>query len=351
MLGKTACIASILTLSLVGFAFAGPPTDNASQSDFDNESSGGSPVLSGAGEEDRLALVKGEDRSDGEEDLLGRIKLIGEDDWERYSVAQAGAADGTTGEAPEGGYEDKSGTDPRDFAPKFMPYYRYTKLENDLEVHELTLFGLQDFFDGKIAITYELPTIKNVQWDASDSPPVIPSDIDDTGLGDLILRVFAPLGKEKFLGMSWMYGAQFTVPTHTDDSLGNDRLTGGPLLVNIWDLDFLPMPGAFLAMMHITEFTLWDDDDADDSTKYIGRYFMMIPLVQKYKIYTLPEVQFIYDFENDDASLWFGPEFGKMWKWGTSYIKPGFGIDNDQPTDRDFSFEVGIRYFFGWKKG
>jgi len=47
-------------------------------------------------------------------------------------------------QAAEPGVEGlgETGTDPRDFAPKFMPYYRYTELENGLEENVLTLFGL-----------------------------------------------------------------------------------------------------------------------------------------------------------------------------------------------------------------
>ena len=50
----------------------------------------------------------------------------------------------------------QTGTDPRDFAPKFMPYYRYTELENGLEDNMLTLFGLYAFTP-KFAMTYEIP--------------------------------------------------------------------------------------------------------------------------------------------------------------------------------------------------
>ena len=31
------------------------------------------------------------------------------------------------------GEDDATGTDPRAFGPKFMPYYRYTELDNELE--------------------------------------------------------------------------------------------------------------------------------------------------------------------------------------------------------------------------
>ena len=62
-------------------------------------------------------------------------------------------AQGEAAKGPEGG---QTGTDPRDFAPKFMPYYRYTELENGLENQALTLFGLYAFTK-KFALTYEIP--------------------------------------------------------------------------------------------------------------------------------------------------------------------------------------------------
>ena len=51
----------------------------------------------------------------------------------------------------------ETGTDPRDFAPKFMPYYRFTELENGLENDALTLFGLHAF-SKKFALTYQCNT-------------------------------------------------------------------------------------------------------------------------------------------------------------------------------------------------
>ena len=49
-----------------------------------------------------------------------------------------------------------TGTDPRDFKPKFMPYYRYTELESGLENNALTLFGLYAFTP-RFGMTYEIP--------------------------------------------------------------------------------------------------------------------------------------------------------------------------------------------------
>ena len=63
-------------------------------------------------------------------------------------------------------------------------------------------------------------------------------------------------------------------------------------------------------------------------------------------LYMLTEFQPVYDFEIDEFSLWIGPEFGKIVRDGfIVYVKPGFGID-PEPQDRDFTFEVGFRYFF-----
>ena len=44
-------------------------------------------------------------------------------------------------------------------------------------------------------------------------------------------------------------------------------------------------------------------------------------------LYLLPELQPVYDFENSEFSLWFAPEFGKVYEEGRIfYIKPGWDI-------------------------
>jgi hypothetical protein len=61
-------------------------------------------------------------------------------------------------------------------------------------------------------------------------------------------------------------------------------------------------------------------------------------------------LQPVYDFEADDDkfSLWLAPELGKLVsKNFVMYAKPGWGIIKDAQTDRDFTFEIGFRYFLG----
>jgi len=73
----------------------------------------------------------------------------------------------------------------------------------------------------------------------------------------------------------------------------------------------------------------------------------MLPINEKHKIYLLPEMQPVYDFENSHFSFWIGPEIGKMLAPGRIiYAKPGWGVSpDDTEGDRKFTFEIGFRYF------
>ncbi len=260
--------------------------------------------------------------------------------------------------------KDDTGTDPRDFGDKFMPYYRYTELENGVEVDEIALFGMYAFTP-TFAMTYELPVYK---WlDISDPINSLPFETDaDTsyeGVGDLNLRLFTPIGR--WANMTWLAGAELWLPTHTNDALGDERVNFAPMLANIYDMTFLPMPGAFMAMMHFAEFTVWKDEDTSlrpvptpegptlgkvsddlDTARYKGRWFFMIPISKRFMLYTLTEMQPIYDFRDNEFSFWVGPEIGKMIEgFGAVYIKPGWGIDNSTAFERDFTFEAGFRWF------
>ena len=130
------------------------------------------------------------------------------------------------------------------------------------------------------------------------------------------------------------------------DVLGAETFSIAPLVTYIKDIPAWPGPGAFFALMNFYQFDVWKDDARPEQSMYIGRYFVMLPLSKKFKIYTLPEFQPIYDFENDHFSFWAGPEFGKMMSGGNIlYLKPGFGVDSEaEAGDRDWSFE------FGWRK-
>ena len=52
--------------------------------------------------------------------------------------------------------EDSTGTDPRAFSSKFMPYYLYTELENGTKVNQFDLFGMYAF-NPKLVMIYDWP--------------------------------------------------------------------------------------------------------------------------------------------------------------------------------------------------
>jgi len=280
--------------------------------------------------------------------------------------------------------KDDTGTDPRDFSSKFMPYFLYTKLENDLTVKQMNLFGMYAFTT-RFAMTYDLPIAKEIDY--SDVPAFqsmsggigpgsgfgeVPSggvpfdDLDPDGdvvaMGDLNLRFFFrppelewsfddgnSMGKKK--GISLMPLVEMTFPTATEDVLGGESFILSPGFVVVTDIPGDPPFGlGFFAMMNFFDFDVFKDDSRESTTRYRGRWFWMQPLRKPGPgmfdgLYILTEFQPVYDFMESDFSFWIGPEFGKAMEWGAIYAKPGWGIDNG-PNDRDFTFEVGFRYFF-----
>ncbi len=58
----------------------------------------------------------------------------------------------------EGG-KPQTGNDPRDFTSKFMPYYRYTELENGMKTQDFTIFGMWAMTKN-FALTYETPVAR-----------------------------------------------------------------------------------------------------------------------------------------------------------------------------------------------
>jgi len=285
------------------------------------------------------------------------------------------------------GEDDSTGTDPRAFGTKFMPYYRHTKLKNDLEIDALVLFGLVRL-DDELAITYEVPVAKQMDYSSVDAfksggglPPGdgsgssgggvpsgdLESDGDSTGVGDSILRLMGKNADWRFESpftdggsgeVMWLF--ETTVPTATDDALGGEALIASPGFAIVADM---PAEGSFVALMNFYDFDVWKDDGRDDVRRFRGRWFYMHPLTppafmaeQNPEIpdlgwlaglYVLPEFQPVYDFESNEFSFWIGPEIGKVYDEGKIfYIKPGFGVDVDEDSERETTFEMGWRYFF-----
>lgn len=287
---------------------------------------------------------------------------------------------------------DATGTDPRDFSSKFMPYYYYTELENDLKVTQFNLFGMYAFTP-KFAFTYDLPVAKEIDYGSVDEfkalssgnvPPIggqpglggglpfddLEDDGDVIGIGDLNLRFFVASDDWKWTfmdgkkSMSVFPVLETTLPTASKDVLGGNAWILSPGITFVTDMPFKspPLGLGFLALMNFFDFDVIKDDSQESTTRFRGRWFWMQPLSMPASmknpkdtdyhffdlsgLYLLTEFQPVYDFMESEFSFWIGPEFGKIIKDGQIlYVKPGFGIDNDEPGDREFSLEIGFRYF------
>jgi hypothetical protein len=293
--------------------------------------------------------------------------------------------------------EDATGTDPRDFSPKFMPYYRYTELENDVEVNEFVLFGMFAF-SPIFAMTYEWPVAKEIDYSSNDGfkqfkqsggsgefPPIgnnpggggglpfddLDSDGDVVGMGDLNLRFFYQIESLRFKFMedqknfSIFPVIETTLPTATEDVLGGEAWILSPGITFVFDMPFKspPLGLGFFASMNFYDFDAIKDSSRSHTSRYRGRWFWMQPLSMPAHVkdpedtdfhffdlaglYMLTEFQPIYDFSESDFDFWFGPELGKIVKDGyIFYAKPGFGVGNCSDCgDRKFTFEAGFRYF------
>jgi hypothetical protein len=180
------------------------------------------------------------------------------------------------------------------------------------------------------------------------------TDLESIGMGDIKLT-FAikpkawewKYGKDGKKQGNVMWGTDLTFTTATDDAAGGDALLFAPMVVVVLDMPFY----GFFAALNLYYFDVFKDDSAPDTSRYVGQWYYMQPLTRPGPwyggLYLLPEFQPIYDFETEDYSSWFGLELGKVAGEGkTAYIKPGWGIDNSEPTDRKSTFEAGFRWFF-----
>jgi hypothetical protein len=231
-----------------------------------------------------------------------------------------------------------------------MPYYRYTELENGLIQQDLTAFGTLRFND-RLGVFYELPLAQ--YRDFSDVPGA-PAGTDAIGMGDIDLKfLWRPealefsYGKEGKKSASVLLGTDFLLPTATDDALAGNAFLFAPIVAFVFDMPFY----GFFAALNLYYFDVYKEDSAPKTSRYVGKWFYMQPLTKPGPwwggFFLLPEFQPIYDFETNDFSAWIGVELGKLLAPGRiAYIKPGWGIDNSETTDRKFTFEAGFRWFF-----
>ena len=274
---------------------------------------------------------------------------VSSEDIEKYKEVKKAAKKEKIEKAVQ---QDQTGTDPRSFSTKWMPYYRFTELENGMIQQDMTAFGTFGFRP-RVGMYNEVPLAQYRDFsDVSGFPTG--TDSDEIGMGDIDLKFLIKpkaleftYGKDGKKSASILLGTDFVFPTATDDALGGDAFLFAPIVGIVLDM---PLHG-FIAAINLYYFDVYKKDSAPDTSRYVGRWFYMQPLTRPGPLwgglFLMPEFQPVYDFETKDFSFWAGIEFGKVLAPGRiAYIKPGWGINNSEPTDRETTFEVGFRWFF-----
>ena len=85
--------------------------------------------------------------------------------------------------------EDQTGNDPRAFSNKWMPFYRYTELENGLIQHDVTAFGSIVF--GKVVAG------KGVVDAIRDTPTTRKGRFSDVPAEPVVIQIVSRLSDEK----------------------------------------------------------------------------------------------------------------------------------------------------------
>ena len=132
---------------------------------------------------------------------------------------------------------------------------------------------------------------------------------DEFGLGDTVYQAFfSPAKPGKAI---WGAGPAFIIPTHTDDSLGNDKWSAGPAVV------VLAKPGHWLYGMLAQHF--WDfagDDDAADVNLSSIQIFINYNFPEFY-LTTSPTFQYNHEAHSGDRwTVPLGGGAGKLVKFG-----------------------------------
>ena len=145
---------------------------------------------------------------------------------------------------------------------------------NGVETQALTAFGLYAFTP-TFAMTYEIPL--GYKMDVTDTAlnngdntcgpggqfppgeglppitlPVVAGNCQESGVGDMNLRFMATSDVGWFNG-DWIFGAQVDLPTGTGDFLSTDQVRLAPMAAYIHDIPKWPGPGAFYALMKVSD--------------------------------------------------------------------------------------------------
>jgi len=164
----------------------------------------------------------------------------------------------------------------------------------------------------------------------------------DSGLRNITYQAFfSPAAPSKII---WGVGPTLNMPTNTEDSLGNDKWSGGPAVVA------LTMRGPWVMGLLGQQF--WDfagDDDAEDVDLSSLQYFINYN-TPDYYLTTSPTMTYNWEASSDDAwTIPVGGGIGKIFHFDEAPVDMRFSAySNVEAPDSaaDWFAEFQIKFLF-----
>jgi hypothetical protein len=231
---------------------------------------------------------------------------------------------------------DKSGTNPINFTFDARLYneYQWLNVPGNGGSNVTTFEYRQPFAEGK--------------WQARAKIRANNLDIDQAGIsefgfGDMDVRFLTvPImnAEKKF---AFAYGAEFYIPTASDDLLGNGQLSVAP---QIFMAFFAPFGGLvdLIAPGYQHQMSVYEEDGRAERRLGIIDLFILKSFNDK-KNWWMLNPQGIMDYESKQYWVQFDVEVGamlpKMGDGHSAYVRPSYGMGSASPYD--WSLEVGYK--------
>lgn len=173
-------------------------------------------------------------------------------------------------------------------------------------------------------------------------PDYLTRDDRVNGLGDINFTAF--FSPSKASSLTWGVGPTLILPTATDNTLGQDKWSGGIAAIA------LAMPGNWVVgglMSNVWSFAGSGDNDVNFFT---FQYFINYNLPNGWYLTSAPIITANWEADSDQQwTIPFGGGFGKIMKWGKQPVNAQLSAyKNVEAPDNgpDWQFRVQLQFLF-----
>ena len=258
------------------------------------------------------------------------------------SFAQDTAEAVTTDDVKANFKKDKTGTNPLNFTfdARLLNEYQWLNTDGDGGQNITTLQFSAPFASGK----WQFRGKVRGQFLNADLNDDGNDDLDESGIGDTDIRFLTVpyLNPKKRVALA--VGAEFFLPTASDDSLGSGAWTASPVIFGAY---FNPFgPGSIIVPGYQHKFSVDEEDGRDRVHQGLIDLFMVKTFADN-QFWGYVDPQILLDYENEKEFMLLEIQGGMMadkyfgTKGHSFYMMPSFGVGDDRPYD--FSIEVGYK--------